>query len=132
LPAGDTPIRLVSRSARPNDVWPWVNDDRILGVSVGRIRVRHGLELIDLALDGPGFETGWWDVERENGHVWRWTNGDALLRMPRTGMAGRVLELTTCVGLSYPLHTTAGNVSERHCHVNLPRNEIRQHCAIAT
>lgn len=112
LPAGEAPIRLVSRSARPSDARPWVSDDRILGVAVGRIRVRQGSGLIDLALDATGFEIGWCDVERENGRMWRWTNGDALLRPPAPRGPGRVLELTICGGLSYRLHSAAGNVPE--------------------
>jgi hypothetical protein len=112
LPASDLPIRLVSRTARPCDGRPWVGDDRSLGVAISRLRLRHGSEVVDLALDGPGPENGWYDAERETVRLWRWTNGDAVLRMPSAAGRGRVLELTICGAMSYALHAAADGAPE--------------------
>ena len=75
LPAGQRDVRLLSRAARPCAARPWISDERILGVSVSRIRVRDGLDVVDLAIDGPALARGWWAVERDGSRVSRWTDG---------------------------------------------------------
>jgi hypothetical protein len=107
LPSGRNDVRLVSRSARPCDARPWIDDQRMLGISVNRIRVRHGSEIVDVALDGPGFGSGWCEVEQADVQMWRWTTGDATLRLPEANGAGRLLELTISGGMSYPLDAVA-------------------------
>jgi hypothetical protein len=39
--------------------------------------------------------------------MWRWTTGDATLRLPEANGAGRLLELTISGGMSYPLDAVA-------------------------
>ena len=102
LPSGTEAVRLVSRAARPCEMRPWTGDQRLLGISVSRIRVRDGNETLDLPLDGPAIGPGWWAAEQAERHMWRWTNGDAVLRLPEATGSSRLLELTISGG---PVHT---------------------------
>jgi hypothetical protein len=108
LPAGQRDVRLLSRAARPCAARPWISDERILGVSVSRIRVRDGLDVVDLPIDGPALAHGWWAVEQDGSRVSRWTDGDALLRLPEASGL-RVLELTIGNGMTYPLQGVMGS-----------------------
>jgi hypothetical protein len=105
-------VRLVSRTARPCGARPWAGDDRRLGVSVSGIRIRRGSEVARLPLDGPEFGGGWWALEHSDGQMWRWTDGDAVLRLPEGHGAIRLLELMIGGGLIYPLHATADNAPQ--------------------
>jgi hypothetical protein len=106
LPPGTREVRLLSRAARPCDTRPWLGDPRVLGVSVSRVRLRHRQGVDELALDGPAAVRGWQDVEHDGVRMWRWTNGDAVLRLPDFVASGSVLELTMG-GMIYPLETAA-------------------------
>jgi len=101
LPSSLDEVRLVSRTARPCDARPWIDDQRVLGITVSRIRVRHGSEVVDLPIDGPRLGRGWWGVERSTVQMWRWTNGDAVLRLPEARGSSRLLELTIASGMTY-------------------------------
>jgi hypothetical protein len=107
LPPGPREVRVLSRAARPCAARPWVSDERVLGLSVSRIRVRDGLDVVDLALDGPALAEGWWAVERDGSGMTRWTDGDARLRLPEANGL-RVLELTLGNRMTYPLQSVAG------------------------
>lgn len=78
IPRGTTPVRLLSRSAVPAGViGPFVDDRRMLGVSVDRLVLWHGLDgqvmpLADIDL------AGW--HQNEGGR--RWTDGNASLDLP--------------------------------------------------
>lgn len=68
--------RFVSRSGcaeAPGD------DERLLGVAIGRICLRgpHGLR--EVALDHPRLEQGFYACERQDEVMWRWSDGDAQL-----------------------------------------------------
>ncbi len=102
LPSSPTEARLLTRSARLCDTRPWIEEHRVLGVSVRRVRVHHGMQVEDLALDGPAFGRGWWDVEQDGPRMWRWTNGDAAMRLPEARGSSRVLEITMGGGMTYP------------------------------
>jgi hypothetical protein len=80
---GTSEARLVSRSASPTDTRPWMEDRRLLGVHVQQIVLRDTAEVTVIALDNPALSQGWWDVERDGPAMRRWTNGDALLPLPR-------------------------------------------------
>jgi len=82
LPRGTDAVRLVSRAGAPSNVRPWLDDRRRLGVCVGRIRARNGAELIEMPVDHPALAAGWHGVEREQGRLWRWTDGDAHVPVP--------------------------------------------------
>lgn len=85
-------VRLRSRATTASLLAPWGGDDRMLGLSVRRIRLHQDGAIRDLPLDHPGLRDGWWDLET-NGHAtWRWTNGDAALPIG-TGPA-RIVEIT--------------------------------------
>ncbi|MGD0429710.1 MAG: Hint domain-containing protein [Acetobacteraceae bacterium] len=97
IPPDARPLRLLSRSARPCDLRPWVEDRRTLGVMVRRLRLRLGQDVRDLAVDGPMLDQGWWAVERDAEGPCRWTNGDALLPV----IGGGVLEVELAASMEY-------------------------------
>jgi hypothetical protein len=79
IPRSRHDARLVSRSAVPSDIRPWVDDPRKLGVAIRRITVWREAQCSDIALDDPQLVDGWWEVERNNATMWRWTDGNAAL-----------------------------------------------------
>jgi hypothetical protein len=86
-------VSLASRAGAPTDARPWLEDRRCLGIYVARIVLRASDEVYDMPLDHPGLAKGWWAVEREGVAMRRWTNGDAILPLPRfSGLAA--LEIT--------------------------------------
>jgi hypothetical protein len=103
LPAGRHDVRIISRAARPADARPWIEDHRVLGVSVSAIRIRHDGDVMDLPLDGPVVRDGWWKVEHDGPRMSRWTDGAASLRLPEIDGVGRVLELTLGGAMTYPI-----------------------------
>ncbi len=82
LPPETGSVRILSRSAAPCELAPWVEDRRRLGVAVGRIVLGGSAGRGDVALDHPSLADGWWAAERDRHRLWRWTNGDAALRLP--------------------------------------------------
>jgi hypothetical protein len=103
LPCDTREVRLVSRAARPNRTQPWIDDVRRLGVRIGRITVKDGLDLTDVALDSAALGEGWWAVETEGTAMARWTDGDAHLVLPPGGGVGRVLALQLAGSMTYPI-----------------------------
>jgi collagen type I/II/III/V/XI/XXIV/XXVII alpha len=92
LPRTEGPIHLVSHTARPCDLKPWVEDRRRLGVLVSKLTLKHGDEVDLIPLDDPQMADGWWAIERDRSMLRRWTNGDAVIPSPVNGPA--VLEIT--------------------------------------
>jgi hypothetical protein len=92
LPRTEGPIHLVSHTARPCDLKPWVEDRRRLGVLVSKLTLRQGDEVDLIPLDHPRIADGWWAIERDRSMLRRWTNGDAVIPGPVNGPA--VLEIT--------------------------------------
>ena len=74
--------RILSRWSVPAEMTPPVDDRRRLGVCVRRIVMHGSAGFHDIAVDNPGLRDGWWEAEREANSLWRWTNGDAGLRLP--------------------------------------------------
>ncbi|HVZ06521.1 Hint domain-containing protein [Rhodopila sp.] len=103
LPAGVNEVRVVSRAAAPNDIHPWTEDRRRLGVYVERVVLRGHNHVQEVPLDHPTLHQGWWAVERDGQELRRWTSGDAVLPLPV--MQGPVvLEIAaTSSGMSYPV-----------------------------
>jgi hypothetical protein len=102
LPRNADRIVVQSRSVRPAERQPWLDDRRDLGVAVAGIRLRTGSEWKDIAVDHPSLGEGWWDVEQSGAQAWRWTDGDAELSLgSRTGMT--VLELVLHATAEYPV-----------------------------
>lgn len=94
VPAGTARVVLASASARPSDARPWVDDRRLLGVLVSRIRLVGEQGPADIALDGTALGRGWHGLEAGA----RWTDGAAELAL--TG--GCILELTVASDVAAP------------------------------
>jgi len=103
VPDSDTPLRLITRAARPCDIHPWVEDRRLLGIMVRRLSLRTGTEVRDVPIDGPLLERGWWAVEWQPDGACRWTNGNATL--PPLGSG--VLEVEVAGTMRYRVEDTA-------------------------
>jgi hypothetical protein len=102
MPAGASMVRLASRAAAPADSAPWLDDRRALGVSVVRLVLRSQTEALDIPVDHPGLADGWWPVERSDKAMHRWTNGNALLRLPKNH-GSAMLEVYTNGCMNYPV-----------------------------
>ncbi len=95
-------LALVSRSARPCDTRPWLDDRRHLGVRICRIALKGRAGQLDIPLDHPALSKGWWAVEPTASRGGRWTDGAAAL--PLTVPAGPwTLEVTVEAAMHYPL-----------------------------
>jgi hypothetical protein len=79
-----TEVHVVSRAASPTEVRPWLEDSRRLGVYVGRILLRSANDVQEVPVDHSALSQGWWTVERNGIGLRRWTDGNALLRLPIT------------------------------------------------
>ncbi len=90
LPAAGGLIRLASRSIAPPLLDPAASDHRRLGIALAGLAIDGQ----DIALDGPELRAGFHPSEQDADTAWRWTDGDALLRIP-PGRAGRSLTLRT-------------------------------------
>jgi T5SS/PEP-CTERM-associated repeat protein len=104
LPPGLRVLRLRSRAGVPADAAPWLDDRRSLGVAVRRIRLRGAADCHDVALDGPALGGGWWAPEGPRDRLWRWTDGDAELRL---GPDCSTLELELHGAHAYPVEAAA-------------------------
>ena len=51
-------------------------------------------------MDHPLLQDGWWDPERDDKRMWRWTCGDATLPLNTVGPA--ILEVLVNGTLDYP------------------------------
>jgi hypothetical protein len=89
LPRGVSQIHLLSRAQSPADARPWLDDRRMLGVRVQRIVLRGANELREVPMDHPDLTKGWWDIERDGQMMCRWTDGDAVIPLPK--MDGHVM-----------------------------------------
>jgi Hint domain len=121
LPRADAEVRLVSRSALPNETRPWVADDRRLGVMLCGLTLRSGALVSPIPLDHPAFGEGWWEAEWHGPTALRrWTNGDALVPMPAADLLPPgpcILEVETAAAtLFYALPAPDGTEVERVVH----------------
>ncbi|MBS0638326.1 MAG: Hint domain-containing protein [Proteobacteria bacterium] len=101
LPDGSAVVRVMSRNALPIDSRPWMEDTRQLGVRIARLRLRQGSSVEDISLDGPALHDGWWSIERDGPDLRRWTDGDAMLTLPRPARMA-MLEVELSDVLAYP------------------------------
>jgi hypothetical protein len=97
LPAAARHVRLASRSAVPAHVRDDSDDYRCLGVAVSRI----ALDGEPIALSDPRLGSGWHDAEAGDGADaapdWRWTSGDAGLKLA----GARELEIEVAITARY-------------------------------
>jgi hypothetical protein len=105
VPRSCRSVRLVSHAAAPHIGRPWLDDRRLLGVSVGRIIISDGTACIEIAVDDPALTDGWHAAERVGDRLWRWTNGNAHLPLP-DGV--RLLEIRLAGATDYPVEALAG------------------------
>jgi Hint domain len=112
LPRGAREVRLVSRAQSPTEARPWLEDRRRLGVRVKRIVLRGADDLHELPVDHPDLTRGWWAVERDGPIISRWTDGEAVLRLP--AMRGIVmLEIHLAGSMTYAVDAAPGGGTER-------------------
>jgi hypothetical protein len=113
LPRGADEVRLLSRAQAPSEARPWLDDRRRLGVRVNRIVLRGMDDLREIPMDHPDLTNGWWDIERDGQAMSRWTNGDAVVPLPK--MAGPVmLELHLAGEMVYVEEAEAESQLERN------------------
>jgi len=110
LPAGIQSVRLVSRATVPSHARPWLDEWRRLGVAVRRIAVRSAGECVVLAPDDPNLAEGWHAVERDTAAMWRWTDGDAAILLPRSE-APAIMEIEVAISLDYPVEDAGPEAS---------------------
>jgi hypothetical protein len=89
LPRGATQVHLLSQAQSPTEARPWLDDRRRLGVRVRRIVLRGANELREVPMDHPDLTKGWWGIERDGQMMSRWTDGDAVVPLPK--MDGHVM-----------------------------------------
>jgi hypothetical protein len=82
LPPGAHAARLLSRGGIPATIDPGSNDRRYLGLAVRRVRLLRGSWGIDVDLRNGLLQGGFYPREGAGAHHWRWTDGNALLRLP--------------------------------------------------
>jgi hypothetical protein len=110
VPAGVRTVLLRSRTAIPSDMAPWLTDDRRLGVLLRGLTLRSGADALPIPLDHPDFGTGWWQVEwHDPVTLRRWTDGDAVVPMPRSPDGTCLLEVEVAATLPYPLPLAASD-----------------------
>jgi hypothetical protein len=95
LPATVESVHLVSRATTPNMLRPWVDDRRLLGITVRHLRLRHNDDVTDIPLDHPRLRDGWWALERDGCRHARWTNGRASLPLALEGPSTLEIEFGT-------------------------------------
>ena len=100
LPKGTRDVRIASRLAFPFDTGPALEDQRRIGVNVGRIVLRDGDDWHDIPVDYPGLSQGWWPTEAAGMSLHRWTSGDAAMSLPETQGAA-LLELEIAGDVRY-------------------------------
>jgi len=104
VPAGTRSVQLQSRFGIPVDIEaPYLGDTRRLGVRVKQIAVRSDAGEIVISGDDPRLTEGWYDAEREDAEIWRWTDGAADL--PWSNVAGSAVVTVHCTTLDlYPMY----------------------------
>ncbi|MEO9188792.1 MAG: Hint domain-containing protein [Acetobacteraceae bacterium] len=101
VPLGARSLRLLSRHFLPADIRPTTDDWRRLGVAVASMVLRTGSEMREIVIDDRALARGWHAVERGDGALWRWTDGDAAL--PTDCLDGGTLEVRVRATGLYPI-----------------------------
>ena len=107
LPASSDSVRLLSRAGMPSELCAYVNDWRQLGVAVTRVVVRAQESHAVIPADHPDLTSGWHTVESDGVTSWRWTNGDAELRLD-AAEGPVIVEVHVCNTAAYILAETPG------------------------
>lgn len=80
-------VSLRSNAGVLSHLMPSLTDGRRLGVAIAELRIDN--VAVDLGSDL--FGDGFYPVEQQHGHAWRWTNGEALLHLE--GRPARSIEV---------------------------------------
>jgi hypothetical protein len=112
VPRHSQEVWLLSRAQSPTEARPWLDDGRRLGVRVKRILLRCADELREIPVDHPDLTRGWWAVERDGQVISRWTDGEAVLRLPATS-GSVMLEVHLAGSMTYVLDAAAEDGTER-------------------
>jgi hypothetical protein len=83
LPPGARQVRIKSRSSVPANIHPGSDDWRRLGVAITHTIVRSTDKRFVIPADDPSLLQGWYPVETGASQLWRWTNGDAVIELPK-------------------------------------------------
>ncbi|WP_086652120.1 Hint domain-containing protein [Acetobacter cibinongensis] len=87
IPPGVGSVRIISRSSRPSDViGPFVDDRRYLGVLIGDITLFDGKHSTSLMADLAERAVSGWHMTADS--PCQWTDGDAVLVLPRENSQG--------------------------------------------
>jgi hypothetical protein len=112
VPAGAQNLTIASRTARPSETMPFIDDRRDLGVLVGEIALYEGRKktLINGHLAAADLE-GWYGLETA---ARRWTNGSAKLPLDLTKLRGQaaILEIQIVNAGPYPLAAEAARAAQ--------------------
>jgi hypothetical protein len=138
VPNAGATVRLVSRSAVPADIRPWVADDRRLGLMLCDVTLRSSASVLPISVDHPALAEGWWQPERHGPASLRcWTNGDALLKLAGTHLmqpGACKLEIAIAATLFRgPSHTLVIATSDRSCRpIRFPPHHVAKpsRCAL--
>lgn len=104
VPAGTRSVSLESRFCIPVDVAaPYMGDTRRLGVKVTSVTMRSDLDETVITADDPALTTGWYDVERQDAKIWRWTDGSARLPWARNAKPA-VVTIHCTLAAAYPFY----------------------------
>ena len=66
--------------------------------------------ILEIPLDHPELVQGWWALERNNGTMRRWTNGQAMLPLPESDNVTMLEISASASGMSY-IHAGPGGKS---------------------
>lgn len=105
VPPGIRSIRVVSRRFVPGHLNLTTMDHRELGVALSQICLQGSTFTIDVPLDDPD-HAGLHAVQSRDSTIWRWTDGDATLRLPRVDLpASLVLTIPFAGAYWVPPHS---------------------------
>ncbi len=85
LPLGATAVRIISEQSS--------FETPLLGVSVEGLVLHHRDGARDIPLDSEHLRDGWWGTARDDDRLTRWTDGNALVMMPRSIAGSCALEV---------------------------------------
>jgi len=91
------PIHGFRVAAEPSPIWivsePLDSKHFMVGVPIQRMTLRDGVEDHDIPLDSPILGSGWWHPTRAIDRTLRWTDGRAVVYLPKVSAASPLLEI---------------------------------------
>jgi hypothetical protein len=90
VPAKSGSMQLCSRTKSSGQT----DDHRVLGLCVRALEVQGSDGKFHIALDHPMLARGFYEVERDDRRIWRWTDGNALIPVALLGYTSKPTILT--------------------------------------